>query len=207
MTEMKFSTMELATWSKIMNSGAANAVFGLSKLLERQVRLTCLNLKTMPPQHAADLLGGPENLVVAVYTMVQGDAQGHVLLAYPPDTAFGLIDMVLGNAPHTTDELGEMEESVLAELGNIAGAAFLNTIGNNTGISLRPSPPVVIVDMAGAILSIALTDILQKHDEIYAMEAVFDTSERHVSGVLLIMPSGELLEAVKSLTTADESKS
>lgn len=196
-TEAKLSNMELATWSQLINSGAANAVSRLAKMLEREVGLTCVNLKTMSPAYAANMLGGPENLVVAIYLTIQGEARGHILLAYPPDTAFGLIDMILGNAPDTTEELGEMEESVLAELGNIVGSAFLNSIGDGTGTRLRPTPPVVVVDMAGAVLSIALTDILQDHDEIYAMEAVFDTDDKQVSGVLLIMPNEGFLDAAR----------
>jgi chemotaxis protein CheC len=196
-TETKLDSMELATWSQLINSGAASAVSGLAKMLGKEVGLTCLNLKTMSPSYAANMLGGPENLVVAVYFTIQGEARGHILLAYPPHTAFGLIDMMLDNPPDTTEELGELEESVLAELGNVVGSAFLNSVGDGTGARLRPTPPVVIVDMAGAVLGIALTDILQHHDEIYAMEAVFDTNDKQVSGVLLIMPSEGFLDAAR----------
>jgi chemotaxis protein CheC len=196
-TELELSKIELATWSQLINSGAANAVSRLAQMVGREVSLTCLNLKTMSPAYAANMLGGPENLVVAVYLTIQGEARGHILLAYPPQTAFGLIDMILDNAPDTTEELGDLEESVLAELGNIVGSAFLNSVGDGTGARLRPTPPVVIVDMAGAVLSIALSDILQDHDEIYTMEAVFDTSDRQVSGVLLIMPSAGFLDAAR----------
>lgn len=196
--EAKLNERELDSWSQLINAGAANAVSGLAKMLDRQVSLTCLNLRTMSPAYASNMLGGPENLVVAVYLTIHGEARGHVLLVYPPDIAFGLIDMILDNAPDTTEELGGLEESVLAEVGNIVGSSFLSAIGDSTGACLRPSPPVVMVDMAGAVLNVALSDILQDHDEIYAMEAVFDTNDQQISGVLLIMPSAGLLDAART---------
>jgi chemotaxis protein CheC len=197
-TQAKFDSREINAWSQYINTGAAHAVSRLSKMIEREVRLTCLNMKAMSPDYAANMLGGPENPVVAIYLTIKGDCHGHILLAYPPDIAYGLVDMILGQPPNTTQELGEMESSVLEEIGNIVGTAFLNSVGDDTGARLQPSPPVLMTDMAGAVLSIALSDILQEHDEIYAMEAVFDTSDKQVAGVLLIMPSAGFLEAVRA---------
>ena len=196
-TQAKFDTQELKTWSQYINDGAAHAVSRLAKMLEREVRLSCLNLKAMSPAYAANMLGGPETPVVAIYLTIRGEARGHILLAYPPHIAYGLVDMVLGRPPDTTKELGELEASVLEEIGNIVGSAFLNSVGDETGTRLQPTPPVLMVDMAGAVLSIALSDLLQEHDEIYAMEAVFDTSDKQISGVLLIMPSAGFIDVVK----------
>jgi chemotaxis protein CheC len=195
---LKLDETDLTTWSQLIDSGAAHAVSRLSKMLGRDVRLSCLNMKTMSPDDAAIALGGAESPVVGIYLTIRVGDHGHILLVYPPQVAFGLVDSLLHRPPNSTRDFGPFEESVLGEVGNIVGTAFLNSLSDGTGTCLRPSPPLVMLDMAGAVLSVALSDILQDQDEICVMEAIFDTNDQQVSGTLLVMPSSAFVEAIKA---------
>lgn len=78
-------------------------------------------------------------------------------------------------------------------MGNITGTFFLNSIADSTGLKLMPTPPTVMVDMAGAIIDAALADIMEDRDELFVMETVFSTDGQEVNGTLLVLPTADLV--------------
>lgn len=95
-----------------------------------------------------------------------------------------------------------MERSALGEMGNVIGAFFLNAIADSSGLDLRPSPPVVMADMAGALLDVVTADILLTPDETYVAETTFSVAGNEISGMFFVMPSEQLLEALASVRRA-----
>jgi len=163
-------------------------------MVDKQIRITALDLKTVPVSGVADYFGGTEREVVAVYLGATGATTGHIMLVYPKQAAFSLVDMLMDYEYWTTRNLGKTEISALSEIGNITGTYFLNSIAKNLGIRLMPTPPQVMVDMLGAILNVPLTDTMEHHDELFTMSTVFATDGQSVIGTLLVMPSGNLLD-------------
>ena len=139
-------------------------------------------------------------MTAGVYVGVESASagSGHMIIVYPPRTAYDLIDMLMDNPPGSTQELGEMEQSVLGEVGNVMGSQFLNTLSNYTGLDLRVTPPAVMMDMAGAILDAALAELMSDGDDALVMDTTFGTEDRQVHGKFLVMPSlilqGSLIE-------------
>lgn len=188
--------VELSRWAELVGQGTQNAVSGLAEMVGTHIRITALDLKMIPVGKAADLVGGPENEVVVTYVGIVGGATGHIMMIYPLRVAFGLVDMLIGEEPGTTQELGELETSALQEMGNITGSFFLNSMADNTGMRLMPTPPSVMVDMAGAILDVALGEIMMDREEIFTMETVFSTDDREISGTLLVLPTSEFMDVM-----------
>ena len=188
--------IELARWTELVGEGTQNAVAGLSEMVGIRVRVTALDLTVIPVEKASYLIGGPENEVVAIYVGIEGGATGHIMLVYPINVALSLVDMMLGEEPGTIQELGELETSVLGEIGNVTGSFFLNSMADSTGIRLMPSPPTVLMDMAGSILDAALAEIMMDRDELFAMETVFSTDDRNIVGTLLILPTAEFMDVL-----------
>ncbi len=89
-----------------------------------------------------------------------------------------------------------MEQSALGEMGNIIGAFFLNSLADETGLDLHPSPPSVMTDMAGALLDVVTADILMTSDETYLVETTFAVEGHEISGVFFVIPSEDLLQAL-----------
>ena len=75
-------------------------------------------------------------------------------------------------------------------------------LADATGLDLRPSPPVVMTDMAGALLDVVSADILLTQDETYLAETTFSAEDREISGVFFVMPSEELRDALLSAERA-----
>ena len=191
--------LDLHCWKEMMNKGTIHSVSGLSQMLGKEINITSFNLRPFSAEDACELVGGPETPMVGIYLAIGHGASGHILILYPPKVAFELIDMLMGREPGSTQNLGEMEESVLAEIGNVAGSYFLSSISDDTGIRLLPTPPQVMVGMTGAIMGDALEDILGKDfaDDIFVIEGMFGSSDREVRGVLIVLPSPDLIDTVK----------
>ncbi len=145
---------------------------------------------------------GPEAEAIGIYLTVSGAADGHLMLIYEPRIAYAFVDLMMMQPPDTTTEIGEMERSALGEMGNIIGAFFLSAIADATGLELRPSPPSVMADMAGALLDVVSAEILMHSDETFLAETTFSTGDRDISGVFFVMPSDDLLNALLQVERA-----
>ena len=191
------SPTEHETWSRLVSQGISRSVAGLMEMVGTEVVITRLD----PPRRIAmkdvpDLIGGAEAMTVAVYLRVSGCATGHMLLVFQPETAFELVDMLLDLAPGTTTDLGDMERSAIGEMGNIMGSFFLNALADSTNLPLMPSPPAVMMDMAGSILNSALVEIFMVSEDLLVVDTVFGTKDRQLNGTFLMMPSEDLVTAM-----------
>jgi len=176
----------------IFGGGINNAVIGLSQMAGQDIKIVSMNVKKVLVKDIPGLFGGPEALIIAVYLEISGQSNGHMVVVYEPKVAFDLVDLLLGQPYGSTTELCDMERSTLGEMGNIMGSFFLNFISDTTGNRFQPSPPAVMMDMAGAVLDSALASVLAYSDDTYIVETVFGTNDRQVSGTFLVIPDPEL---------------
>ncbi len=194
--QLMFTKDETAIWTWMVSKGISNSLSGLSEMVGQELKVTSLDLKRYPAKDCAMLLGGPENLVVGIYLTIDGDATGHLMLIHDPKIAFQLIDLQLDLPPGSTHELEEMGRSVLGEMGNITGSFFLNALADASGLNLMPSPPAVMIDMAGAILGIALTKIMQEQDDVLVIRATFGADSQQFDGTFMVLPTSDFMKVI-----------
>lgn len=184
-----YGGLDLAAWTKLAKLGSTNAITGLSQMMSQDLRVTALGLEEVSMRNAIDLVGKADDEVVGIYLLFSGNANGQIMLAFRPSTAFELVDMALGVPLGSTKHLGEMERSVLGEIGNIAGSFFLNAVADAGGFRLAPSPPVVVMDMAGALMGSVMAEVLEEFDSVFIIRLVFGTATRQIEGRFLVLPA------------------
>jgi chemotaxis protein CheC len=192
--------IETDIWDDLIRKGMINALKGLSGMIGEEMAVNSMVIEHIPAQAMPDMLGGPENVVIGVYILFDGASHGHLLLAHEPQVAYAMLDILLGRAPRSHRPLTNMERSAIGEMGNITGTFFLNAIADELGVLLNPSPPIILMDMAGAVLDIALTQILQERDRVYVARMEYSIKGTEASGNFIILPNPGLLNLKPSLS-------
>lgn len=178
---------------KIAKEGILQASRGFAGMLGKELVVKESSVKLVKLLDITKMLGGPEDETVAIYLKTEGSIAGQMMLAIPFDKALDLVDMIMGVPAGTTTVLGSMEKSALQELGNITGTYFLNYVADNTGSSVRPSPPAVIVDMCGAIIDVVIATAGLENEEVLMFEADFIQGELAIEIQFWIIPDQKTL--------------
>jgi len=191
--------IETTAWDGLIRKGMANALKGLSGMIGEEMVVKSITVEHILARDMPDMLGGPENVVIGVYILYDGASKGHILLAHQPEVAYSILDILLGAAPRSHRPLTDMERSAIGEMGNITGTFFLNAIANELGVLLNPSPPIILMDMAGAILDIALAQILEEGDRVFVASMKYTIKGVAAAGNFIILPNPGLLKLMPAL--------
>ena len=177
----------------LAQEGLEHAAQGLSAFVGHEITLARPRVTMLPIAEVPSIMGGPETIAVGIYMAVDGDMDGHIILLLRREDATELVDLLMDQPPGTTQELGAMERSALAEVGNLTGALFLNSVASLCGVSARPSPPAVMEDMVGAILDVVVVAVGAISEYVVAIETVFRKSDRHVEALFWVIPNLDAL--------------
>lgn len=175
--------------------GLASAASGFSGMIGEALAFSAPQVRRVPLADIPALLGGPEAATVGIYLQAHGDMAGQILLVMAYGKALELADLILSEPPGTTKELGPLERSALAELGNLTGSFFLNAVARTTGLSARPGPPAVMVDMLGAILDVVVSTYNgEERDDMLILHAAFLRGGQEVEADFWVIPDPAALE-------------
>jgi len=178
----------------LANVGIHNAATGFSQFLGINLQVTQPQVKMVPFSEIPGMFGGPEMEAVGIYLKVEGDFPGQIILVLPYSKAIELVALLMEVPQDSIQSLGTMERSALGELGNMTGTFFLNSMANLTGLSVRPSPPAVMVDMVGAMLDVIVATSSGLGSKVLMMQATFVYGERKAETDFWVIPDLNTLE-------------
>lgn len=195
---INLSPMQQDVLREIGNVGAGNSATALSQLINRRIDMNVPKVSIVPIEDVPDLVGGPETIVAGVFLRVFGKAPSNILFLMPKDSAFYLVDALMGKEEGETTELDPLAESALMEIGNILSGAYLNALYSFTNLSLIPSIPALALDMAGAILNVVLVQLGQMGDHAMVIETEFLDEEEDLHGHFFLVPDPGSMETILS---------
>jgi len=194
----KLNEKFIESLEELAKQGFENAAEGFSGMLGMTLAVYEPTVSLIPLQDIPHALGGPEIDAVGIYLQVAGEISGHVLLIIPLNKAFEMVDLLLNEKVGTTKKLGTLERSALAEVGNLTGSFFLNALSDQTGLSSRPSPPAMMVDMVGAILDVITSLAGAMGDEVLMFQATFIIGDRELNTDFWVIPDATTLNKLTS---------
>lgn len=201
---LKLTPLQLDALREIGNVGAGNAATALSQIINLKIDMTVPQVSIMPLGEVPEVVGGPDAMVAGVFLRVFGPAPGSILFLLPRESAFTLVDMLMGRTPGSTLSLNSLDESALMEIGNILAGAYLNALSHFTKLTLLPSIPALAMDMAGAILSVILIQLGQMGDHALVIETEFTTESDGVKGHFFLIPDpGSLATILAAIGVRD----
>ncbi|MFN8109683.1 MAG: chemotaxis protein CheC [Thermoleophilia bacterium] len=198
--------LQLDALREIGNIGAGTAASSLSQMTGQPIAMAVPRVSILPVEEIPARIGGEEQIVVAVYLQVMGDAPGHIVFLSPAETAHEVCHQLMGGMP-SGDEVrfgfSEMELSALQEIGNIMTGSYLRALAELTGMHLEPSPPALGVDMAAALLGSVLAEVARNSGAALLIETAFEEHDLPSFGHFVYIPEpASLLVVLRSLGLA-----
>ena len=173
---------------EIGNIGAGNATTALAQMLQRKVDMKVPQATLLEFRDLGEAIGGEETIMAGVYMVVEGDIRGSMMFLLEKNSARHLANQMLGGfGDPNAEDFGEMEISVLQEIGNIMTGSYLNSLSDLTGLKIFPSVPEIAIDMAGAILSVPAIEFGVIGDRILMIQTRF-TDDVDIDGFFILVP-------------------
>jgi len=134
---------------------------------------------------------------------LQGDLPhgGFLILHFPRNSALRTANIMTGK-PETDHPLSEMDQSAILELGNIMVSSFLSASSDLLGITMLPSPPLLVLDWAHAAIESLIAQMTVEVDDVILFRVSLTSVEHRISGNLLIFLETMTLQKVASLLEA-----
>jgi len=196
----RFEAFELDVLKEVGNIGAGNAATALSTLLNKPIDMAVPSVRIVPFEEVAEKVGGPEKVVVAVFLRVDGDAPGNMFFIMQEHSVNGLMQQLLNIDRNENEPYSDLEHSTLCEIGNILAGSYLSALADFTNLSLLPSVPAVVKDMAGPILSYGIIQYGEMGDTALLIETQFIEDNKSLDGHFFLIPDPASFEILfKSL--------
>lgn len=183
----------------IANDGAVRAGRGLSGLIGESIVIRVPEVRIGTRLDICNAVGGDDAVVFGAYLGVAGDVSGHVMLLFPVERALACVDLMCGQPPGTTTEADEFAQSAIAELGNIVGSAFVNALADAANLSLHPSPPLVVHDLAMALVQSVYAEVMAQDGPAVIIDTVFEDAHGEAAGLLILAPDPPALARLEEL--------
>ena len=172
---------------EIGNIGAGNAMTALSQMIQCKVDMKVPKVCLLDFNEVGNLMGGEEQLMACVLFGVEGQVSGTMMFMIETVSAKHLLDKIMGACSPGAETFTEMEASALQEVGNIITGAYLKALASFTNMKIISSPPLMTVDMAGAILSVPAIEFGQLGDKLLLIQTQF-FDEIEVNGYFILIP-------------------
>lgn len=143
MSEM-LSELELDALTEMVNIGVGRAAASLREMVGEQVHLSVPKVTLVSRDQAILTLGENEvSNLVGIHQVFEGEITGRALLIFPDTKSLELVRAVVGGEL-PLEEIIELEQEALAEIGNIILNGCLATVANLLQRSLKMSLPEIL---------------------------------------------------------------
>ena len=179
---------------EIGNIGTGNAVTALSQMLMHPVDIAVPDLKILKYQEVCSLLDSADELQTGILVGGGGEMEGMFLFLLSETFTMMVLNKILGEEEREFLNPGEMERSLICELGNIMCGSYINALASVMDLKLEVSVPDVCIDMGGAILSVPLSRFLRVSDDILMIDNLFHLGGESFLGRILFIPEPDSLD-------------
>lgn len=136
---------------EIFNIGVGQAASALSEIVGDEVTMSVPTIRFLDRASAGALLAGDNARVCGVRQLYDGGFRTEAIVMFAEDKSLDIVRLMVGDAV-PFEELTEMEQEAMGEIGNIVLNSCVGTLANLFEQELRGSLPVVQIASGAAIL-------------------------------------------------------
>ena len=175
---------------EIGNIGAGNATTALAQLMNMKIDMGVPNVSLVPITEIAGMIGSEEEVVVGILLGMQDDVNGMIMFLLDQNSTNVICKTLMGKEYTSVEEYGEMECSMLNEIGNIIAGSYLSALSTLTNLTITATVPGVAIDMAGALLSVPAIEYGKIGDKVLFIENKVGENDL-ISGYIVMVPDLE----------------
>ena len=174
---------------EIGNIGSGSAASSLSEMLGKTIEMKVPNVCVLEYQQIIDAMGGPEKVITGILVRLEGDIKGMMMFLLEDSFAQVVLSTFMNAENVQVTKLGDMELSVITEMGNIMAGSYLRALSTLTGLTMT-------VDMLGAIMSVPITEFAQVGDKVLFIDDGFKIDGVAIKSNIILIPEMESLETL-----------
>jgi len=148
------SELEHDALVEIFNIGVGKAAAAMSAIVNEAVTMSVPSISFLNRANAAQMLSGEQygERICGISQHYDGAFQTEAILMFPEDKSLEIVRLMVGEAV-PLDELTEMEQEAMSEIGNIILNSCVGTLANIFERELHGSLPVYHVGTSDEILT------------------------------------------------------
>lgn len=189
--------LERDALTELVNIGVSRAAASLRKMVNREVILSVPAVEVVTRKSAASLIGQRESEpLIAVQQQFEGPFSGRALLIFPQSNGVSLVRAIVGD-DMGEDDLLDMEDEALAEIGNVILNGCLGSMANMLQHTLHMSLP----DVRRGDSSHLFDALGNRRDDSFVLFLYinFSVRERNIRGYIAMIMDLLSLERLKQL--------
>ena len=187
---------DLDVMKEISSIGTSHAATALSKLLQKEIRISIPEVSILGYEETVDKMGQMEELVTATLVRMSNEVNGLMLFVFKLDLANAVLEKLIGNRFESFEELDELAYSALEEIGNIIICSYVNAFTQLVGVEIDLSVPSSTVNMLGGVLTVPIAEYGYVTDKLMYINAEFIMDGKKLSDGLLMLPDIESLNGI-----------
>lgn len=188
--------LELDVMKEISSIGTSHAATALSRMLQKEVRISIPEVSIVGYEEAVDKIGNIEELVAATLVQMKNEVNGLMLFIFKIDMANAMLEKLIGKHYGSFEEMDELDYSALEEIGNIIICSYVNAFTRLVGVEIDLSVPSSTVNMLGGILTVPIAEGGYETDKLMYINAEFIMDGVRLSDGLLMLPDIESLNHI-----------
>ena len=177
------------------NIGAGNATTAIASMLSIRINMNVPKVALMEASKMGSSICPEDEIIVGVFLEVQGNIEGSMIFLLKMDSAYYLVNRLMGRDVNYQGDFDEMDLSALKEIGNIIAGSYLSALSAMTNLVITPSIPYIAVDMAASILSVPAIEFGRYGEHALLIETEFG-NEVMINGYFILMPERSSYEKI-----------
>ena len=187
---------ELDVMKEISSIGTSHAATALSKLLQKEVRISIPEVSVLGYEETVNQIGNIEELVVATLVQMSNEINGLMLFIFKMDLANEVLERLIGRSYQSFEEMDELAYSALEEVGNIIICSYVNAFTQLVGVEIDLSVPSSTINMLGGILTVPIAEYGYETNKLMYINAEFIIEGTKFSDGLLMLPDIASLNSI-----------
>ena len=187
---------ELDVMKEISSIGTSHAATSLSKLLQKEVRISIPEISVLGYDETVSRIGEIEELVAATLVRMSNEVNGLMLFIFKLDLANVVLEKLIGRRYDSFEQMDELDYSALEEVGNIIICSYVNAFTQLVGVEIDLSVPSSTLNMLGGILTVPMAEYGYETDKLMYINAEFIMDGRKLSDGLLLLPDIDSLNSI-----------